>query len=86
MSDLDVLEEIAEQTAFGTGGQNTNGARGHRSGRPRREFCGAGHPQNEENTRLYKQGKRIRSVCRICDASRATKKRRVKYSAREYPL
>lgn len=83
MSDLDVLEEIAEQTAYGNGGLSRHGARGHA---PRKPFCGAGHPQTPENTRLCKQGKRIRAVCRVCDKDRATKKRRVRYSAREYPL
>lgn len=97
MSDLDELEEIAEQTAFGTGGQTSQGARGHRSGRPRAETCGAGHERTPENTRTYRQGKRIRSVCRVCDRERAAAKKvrerertedgkHVRYSARNYPL
>ncbi len=84
MSDHDALEEIAEQTAFGNGGLNSHGARGHR---PRNEFCGAGHAMTIENTRTYKQGNRIRRVCRACDNLRkGARKRRVRYSAREYPL
>lgn len=83
MSALEDLEEIAEQTAFGNGDLNSHGARGHR---PRNSHCGAGHAMTPENTRTYKQDNRWRFVCRTCDKHRAARKRRVKYSAREYPL
>jgi hypothetical protein len=59
MSDLDVLDEIAEQTAFGNGDLNDAGRRFHR-------------PAESEATNK--------------DRAKAKKKRRVKYSAREYPL
>lgn len=79
MSEIDTLEEIVEQHAFGTGGLGY-GARG---GSPPATHCSQGHELNAENTRHRKQGKRIRRICRICD--KATK-RHVRYSAQGYPL
>lgn len=92
MSVLDDLEEIAEQTAFGNGGLNSQGARG----RPISPTCGAGHPRTAENTRTTRRGRRFIISCTDCDGAkvkrcvrereRTDNGKHVRYSARGYPL
>lgn len=67
MSDLDELEAIHEQNAFGF-----HGGRG--KGLAHRHFashCAQGHEYTEANTRWYKDGNRMRRLCRTCDKARS---------------
>lgn len=68
MSDLEELEAIAEQSAFGFRGLvDHHGV----PGRPLAGTCGAGHPRTEANTRRYRDKRgRNRRVCRTCDKLR----------------
>ena len=80
MSEIDELEAIAEQTAFGTHGVGAT----PKVGRPVASHCSAGHERTPENTRTVKRGRRIMCFCRDCEAQQKPRKRL--YSAREYPL
>lgn len=55
MIGLDYLAEIADGNAFGC----------HAI-----EYCGGGHLWTDQTTRWYRDGRKIRRICRTCDAAR----------------
>ncbi|MET4187662.1 hypothetical protein ABIB86_000389 [Bradyrhizobium sp. JR1.7] len=83
MSELEDLEEIAEQTRHGTSRTLLPNS-GRLNHRPVSECCSAGHPRTPENTRIVKRGRRTDRFCLICEV--VPKVRKPRYCARDYPL
>lgn len=63
MSILDELEDFAEGTTFGYRPISTGMAR---MKKPTGEFCGRGHPRNDENLYRRRKNGRLWLVCRAC--------------------
>jgi hypothetical protein len=84
MSELDDLGEIADASAFGTGGALSKFGV-CRGGRNRAARCGSPDHMKGDNIRVYRKGKngKLRTVCKLCDAAR---RKKPTYGAEGYPL